>query len=105
MHVRKLARLDLEAIIPITAPQALQQIAGRRELTGFPLFENMAILVQHEPRIVEEVGPAPTQVDAPTAGRRHGAYVQAREQRMLEDLHVIEALAEGLLETTGDASG
>jgi hypothetical protein len=103
MRIRECARLDLEPIVPVAPAQAFCQIAWCGQSSRLPLFENVAVLVQHQPRIGEEVRPAAAQVDAAAAGGRDGADMQAREQGMLEDLHVTHALAEGLLEAVGHA--
>src|ERR1700753_1751349 len=98
MRVRKRPCLDLEPIVPIPPPHRLVQVARYRQGSRLPLFENMAILVQHERRVLEEVRRAPTKVDAPPARRGVVADVQAGEQRVLDDLHAADALAEQKLE-------
>jgi hypothetical protein len=98
MDVRKLPRLDLEAIVPIPSPRGLDHVARYRQGSRLPLFENVAILVQHEPRVLEKVGGAPIQIDTTPARRSVVAPMQAREQRVLDDPHVTDALAEDSLE-------
>ena len=48
MRVGELTRLDLEAIVPVAAPHGLPQVACSREGSRLPLFEYVAVLVQHE---------------------------------------------------------
>jgi len=105
MRVGELASLDLEPVVPVAVAQTFREVTQYGQLARLPLFENVAILVQHQPGIGEEIGPASAQVDAARTGRRNGADVQARIQGMLEDLHVIDGLTEGLHETIGDARG
>jgi len=70
MGVREFARLHLETIVPVPMPQTLQKVPGCRQIARFPLFDDVAILVQHQPGVVEEVSPAAAQVDAARACRR-----------------------------------
>jgi hypothetical protein len=58
------------------------------------LFEHVAILVQHEPRVVEEILRRAAQVDAPAPGGSDGARMQASVERMLDDAHMRYRLAE-----------
>jgi len=69
MGIRKFPCLHLESIVPVPVPQTFEQVPGRRQVARFPLFDDVAILVQHQPGIVEEVGPAAAQVDAARPGR------------------------------------
>lgn len=55
MDVGEFARLDLEPVVPITPPHPLQEIARQGQGSRFPLPEHVAVLVQHQPGILEEV--------------------------------------------------
>jgi len=105
MCVGEFACLDLEPVVPVAVPHTFHEVTQYRQVSRLPLSENVAILVQHQPGIGEEILRASAQVDAARTGRRNGADVQARIQGMLEDLHVIDGLTEGLHETIGDARG
>src|SRR5580704_1167662 len=98
MRFGECPRLDLKAIVPIPSPRGLDQVARHSQGSRLPLFENVAILVQHERRVLEEVRRAPTKVDTTPARRGVVADVQAREQRIFDDPHVADALAEQKLE-------
>jgi len=93
VHIRKLARFDLEAVIPIATPQPLHKVSPHGQCPWLPLFKNMTVLVQHEPRILEEIGGAATQVNSTVARRSEGAAMEADEQRMLNNPHVTDLLA------------
>jgi hypothetical protein len=56
VSVGELPRLDLEAIVPISPPDAFQDVARGGQGPRLPLFENMAVLVQHEPGVFKELG-------------------------------------------------
>ena len=55
---------------------------------GLPLPHHVAVLVQHEPGVAEEVGGAAAQVDALRARGRDARAVQAREPGVLDHPHV-----------------
>ena len=80
MLIGKRARLDLEAVVPISSPQTFQGVASQRERAGLPLFDDVPVLMEHEPRIVEEIGRIASEVDAPATRGRDGATVTAGEQ-------------------------
>src|SRR5579862_1034450 len=96
--VGELSRLDLEAVVPVSVPQALEQVATDGEAARLPLSDHVTVLVQHQPGVGEEVRGAAAQVDAPAARRCHGAAVQANEAGMLDDLHLPDLRAEQPLE-------
>jgi len=98
MGLRKRPRLDLKPIIPVSPAQAFQQIAPARQSPRLPLFEYVAVLVEHERRVAEETGGAASQVNATPAGRRVIAGVKARNQRVLDHLYAFYALPEHSLE-------
>src|SRR5579862_8585923 len=102
MSIGKRPRLDLEAIVPIAAPQALEAIAAERQVAGLPLPEHVAVLVQHEPGILEELPSRAAQINAPAPGGGDGARMQARVKRVLDDLHLRQRLAEDALERAAE---
>ena len=105
MPVRKLPRLDLETIVPVASSGPLEQIAGDCQGSRLPLFEHVAVLVQHERRILEEVGGTAAQVDAPPASGCNGTAMQSHEQRVLDHAHLVDRLTEQDLERGTDSLG
>jgi len=79
MGIRKLARFDLEAVVPIAASGPLEQIASHCEGSRLPLFEHVTVLVQHERRVLEEVSGTATQINAPSTGGCDGSAMQSHE--------------------------
>lgn len=101
IRIGKLSRFDFEAIVLIATPQALQHISGNRQGPRLPLFEHVAILVQHEPGILEKIGRTAAQIDTAVARGGDGAPVQTRHQRVFDHSHVLDAFAEQELERSG----
>ncbi len=98
MRIGELPRLDLELVVPIAAAYAFQHIAGQGQGSWLPLFENVAVFMQHEPRVLEKFRSAAAQIDAPAASCRNGTAMQTHEQRMLDDPYVSNLLPEQQLE-------
>src|SRR5438876_10318594 len=96
--VRERARLDLEAVVPVSVSQPFARIASEGEGTRLPLTDDVAVLVQHEPGIGEELGGAAGEIDAATARGRDRAPVGSRIPGVLDDPHVADARAEHPLE-------
>jgi hypothetical protein len=97
--------LHLESILPISPPHALQQVAGERQRTRPPLPEDVAVLVQHEPGVFEEIGPASTQIDPVGPRRGNRAEVQAREKGVFVHPDLRDTLPKDLFETGSDPAG
>ena len=89
MRIRKRPRFDFKPVIPIPASNTLSQIAANRQRPRFPLFDNVAILVEHQPRISKEVHGTPAQVDSTSPGSGDRTSMQPHEQRMLKDLNMM----------------
>ncbi len=98
-------RLDLEAVVPVSVPQPLEQVARERELAGLPLAQHVAVLVQHEPGIVEELARRAAEVDAPPARGRERTAVQPHVERALDDQDVTDGLSQDVLERRPQRSG
>jgi hypothetical protein len=96
--VREGTGFDFEAVIPIATPKTLGHVAGNGEGAGLPLFNNVAILVEHQPGVVEEVGGAVAQIDPAAASGGNGAAMKADEQGVLEDPDVVYGTVEQHLE-------
>jgi hypothetical protein len=105
MGVREGTCLHFKAVIPISPPQALHEVSRRGEQPRLPLFENMAILVQHEPWVLEEFASAAAEVNATPAGGSDGAHMETCKQRVLDDSHALEALTEDLFEAGRNRGG
>lgn len=75
MAVGEGARRDLEAIVPVAIAQALEAVTQDGQVAGFPLPQDVAVLMQHQPGIVEEVLRRAAQVDPSAPGRGDGAAV------------------------------
>jgi len=102
VRVSELARLDFKAVVPVPASHTLRYITANRESAGLPLLDDVTVLVEHQPGIVEELGAASAQIDPASARRGYGVAVKAHEQRMLEDLHVMHRCLEQHLERSAD---
>ena len=89
VRVRERTGFHLKAIVPIASANTLRYVAADRERARFPLFDDMPILVEHQPGVVEELSTTSAQVDSASACRGNGPPVKPREQRMLEDLDVM----------------
>ena len=98
MRIRELPRFDLKTVIPVASTYALGKVAEDGECSWLPLIHDVAKLVQHQPRVVEELCSAPAKIDPPAPGRSYGSTVQAREQRVLDNPDVIDRRAEQGLE-------
>src|SRR5690242_20685230 len=86
--VRERTRLYFESIVPVTASHTLCQVAPEGQCSRLPLLDDVTVLVEHQPGIVEELGGAAAQVDATRARGGYGATVKAHEPRVFEDPHV-----------------
>jgi hypothetical protein len=102
MPIRKLACFDLEAIVPVAASNALEHIASNREGSRLPLFEHVAVLVQHERRILEEICGTAAQINAPSTCGCNGSAMQSHEQRVLDHAHLVDRLTKQDLERGTD---
>lgn len=91
-------RLDLETVVPVAMPQRLQAIAHDGQIARLPLSQHMTVLVQHQPGIVEELLRRAAQIDASAASSGDRAGMQAHVERMLDDMHVRDGLADNGLE-------
>ena len=94
MRVRERTRFDLESIVPVTPSHTLRHIAADRERARLPLFDNVAVLVQHQPGIVEEFSATSTEKNSTAARRGDSPPMQPHEQRMLEDPDVVHRALE-----------
>jgi len=94
MGVRERSRFDLESIVPVTPSHTLRHIAPDRECSWLPLFDDMAILMQHQPGIVEELSATSTEKNSTAARRGDSPPMQPHEQRMLEDPDVVHRALE-----------
>ena len=98
MPVRERPGLDLEPIAPVAVPQALPAVAREGQSARLPLFEHVTVLVQHEPRVIEELLRGAAQVNAPPAGGGDGAQMQPRVEGALDDADLGHGLAEHALQ-------
>jgi hypothetical protein len=103
--VGKLPRFDLEAVVPVAASEALSEIPDDGHRARFPLLEDVAVLMEHQRRVFEELLGTVAQVDATAARRGNGSQVQPREQRVFDDLHLIDVGAEQAGEGRTDVTG
>jgi hypothetical protein len=103
--VGELSRFDLEAVVPVAASQALSEVAGHGHRARFPLLEDVAVLMEHQRRVFEEVLGTVAQIDAAATGRGDRAQVQPCEQRMLDDLDLVDVGAEQAGEGRTDMTG
>ena len=79
VRVRERSRFHLETVVPITAAHALDDIATDGERPRLPLFDDVAVLVEHQPRIFEEILSAAAQVNPAPAGSGDCAPVHPGE--------------------------
>jgi len=79
VRVRKRTGLDFEPIVPITSTNTFRYIAADRERARFPLFDDMPVLVEHQPRVVEELSATAAQIDSASPCRGDGATVKPHE--------------------------
>jgi hypothetical protein len=101
----ELPRLDLEAVVPVPASEALSKVAGNGHRARFPLFEDMAVLMEYQRGVFEELLGTVAKVNASAAGGRNRAQVQPREQRVLDDFHLIDVGAEQARKGCTDMTG
>ena len=97
MRCSELARLDLEAIQPIASLQGFYEVTPDRQPARLPLAQHMKILVQNEIRVTPEGRCGVAQENAVASRRRASAKMQSRIERVLDDAHVIDRLAENLV--------
>jgi hypothetical protein len=90
----KFPGFDLEAVVPVPASEALSEIAGDGHHAGFPLLEDMTVLVKHQRRVLEELLRTVAQVDASAAGRGDCTQVQPCEQGVFDDFHLVHVRTE-----------
>jgi hypothetical protein len=79
VRVRERTGLYLESIVPVTSAYAFRYVAADRERARFPLFDDMPILVEHQPGVVEELSGTSAQVDSTSACRGNGPAVKPHE--------------------------
>lgn len=96
------ARLDFEPVVPVSPPNAFNRIAAQGERPWFPLPDDVPVLMEHEPRIVEKLGSASPQIDSPPARGRNGGAMQSNEPGMLENPDVLNGRLEQSLERGAD---
>lgn len=101
----ELPRLDLETVVPVAASQALSEVAGHGHRARFPLPEHMAVLMEYQRRVLEEFLGTVAEVDATATGRGYRSQVEPREQRVLDDLHLVDVGAEQAQEGRTDMTG
>jgi len=89
LRVRERACLHFESIVPIALANTLRYVAADRERAWLPLFDDMPILVEHQPGVVEELRTTSAEVDSASACRGNGPAVKPHEERMFEDLDVM----------------
>jgi hypothetical protein len=58
------------------------------------LFEHVTVLVQHQRRVLKEIGRASSKIDTPPAGCSDRPPMQADEQGVLDDADLVDALTE-----------
>jgi hypothetical protein len=89
VRVRERTGLYLESIVPIAPANTLCEVAADCERAWLPLFDDMPILMEHQPGVVEELRAASAQVDSASPCRSNSSAVKTHEQRVLEDLDVM----------------
>jgi hypothetical protein len=72
--------LHFEAIVPITSANTLRQVTADGERAWLPLFDDVAILVEHQPGVLEELRTTSAQVDSATACGGNGPTVEPHEK-------------------------
>src|SRR5689334_10360770 len=72
----------------------LCQVASNGERSRFPLFHDVPILMEHQPRVTEEIRGAAPKVDAAEARCGHRPAVETHEPGVLEDPHVLHRALE-----------
>ncbi len=101
----ELPRLDLETVVPVAASEALSEVAGHGHRARFPLLEDVAILMEHQRGVFEELVGTVTQVDASATSGGYRSQVQPSKQRVLDDLHLVDVRAEQAREGRADMTG
>ena len=94
VRVRERTGLHFEPVVPIASTNTLRNVATDCERAGLPLFDDMPILVEHQPGVVEELSTTSAQVDPASACGGNGPTVKPHEQRVLEDLDVMDRALE-----------
>ena len=105
MRIGERARLYFEPVIPVAPSHTLCEVAAERECAWLPLLDDVAVLVEHQPGILEELCTAAAKIDPAGPGRRDCSTVQADEEGVLEDLYVMHGPLEEHFERSTDPSG
>ena len=79
VRVRERAGLYLKSIVPVTSANTFRDVAADRECARLPLFDDMPILVEHQPGVVEELSATAAKVDPASARRGYGPAVKPHE--------------------------
>jgi hypothetical protein len=103
--VGELSRLDLEAVVPVATSEALSEVADDGHRARFPLLEDVAVLMEYQRGILEKFLGTAAQIDAAEARRGYRTEVQPCEQRVLDDLHLVDVGAEQAREGSPDVTG
>jgi len=94
VRIREGAGFDLEAVVPVTFLGTLEEIALDTESSRLPLFDDVAIFVEHQPGVVEEIRGTAAQVDPPATRGGDGTAMKADEQGVLENADVVNRTVE-----------
>jgi len=90
MCISERARFYFEPVVPVASSHTLRYIAADRERAPLPLLDDVAVLVEHQPGVLEELRAAAPKIDSTWARRCDRSTVKSHEQGMLEDPHVID---------------
>jgi hypothetical protein len=99
MRCSELARLDLEAVQPIAPLQRFHEVAPDRQPARLPLAQHVKVFVQNEIRVAPERRCGVAQQNAVAPRRRASAEMQSRIERVLDNAHVIDRLAENFVQS------
>jgi len=91
---RKLSGFNFESIAPVSVAQPLEHISTTAQQSRFPLFHDVEILVYHQRWITEEIFRGSSQVDASAPGRSKRVPVQTRNERVFNNLDMLDVIAE-----------
>src|SRR6266851_416716 len=95
---RKLPRLPLKGIVPVSASDRLYEITPPSQPTGPPLTNDMKVLVQQKFGVAHEFLTVDREKNPIRAGRRARAEVSPRISRALDDDNPTYGLTEHPLE-------